>query len=198
MSGGSVDQRDVARYGIGTFGTPRGREAGTVALAADESLVNTREPCVYGYHALSKEAIISNLNAVEIVEAFWAAVWQPPQNPDAVDDFVSEDFIITSGGVNIVSRAAFKAWVTGFQKTISGLEFDIVESFQNVDGSRVASRFVIRGRNNGFLGTTPDQRPVAFTGTAVWEVAPDGKLVHNSVERSAWEAYQSITKPGSD
>ena len=133
-------------------------------------------------------------NAAEIVEAFWAEVWQSPQNPDAVDDFVSEDFIVTSGGVDIVSRAAFKAWVIAFQRTISGLEFDIIESFQNADGSRVASRFRMHGRNNGFLGTAPDQRPISFTGTAVWAVRADGKLLHNWVERSAWEAYQSLTK----
>lgn len=132
-------------------------------------------------------------NAVEIVEAFWTAVWQSPQDPEAVDEFVSEDFVITSGGVDIVSRAAFKAWVIAFQQTIAGLEFDIVESFQNSDGSRVASRFRIRGRNNGFLGTAPDQRPIAFTGTAVWAVRADGKLMQNWVERSAWEAYQSLT-----
>ena len=132
------------------------------------------------------------LNAVAIVEAFWAEVWQAPQNPDAVDDFVSEDFVITSGGVDIDSRAAFKAWIIGFQQTISGLEFELIESFQNADGSRVASRFRIRGRNNGFLGTTPDQQPITFTGTAVWAVRADGKLLHNWVERSAWEAYQSL------
>ena len=133
------------------------------------------------------------LNAVAIVEAFWAEVWQSPQNPDAVDDFVSDDFIITSGGVDIVSRAAFKAWVIRFQQTISELEFDLLESFQNADGRRVASRFRIRGRNNGFLGTAPDQRPITFTGTAIWAVGADGKLLHNWVERSAWEAYQSLT-----
>ena len=112
------------------------------------------------------------LNAVEVVEAFWAEVRQSPQNPDAVDDFVSEDFVITSGGVDIVSRSAFKAWIIGFQQTITGLEFDIIESFQNADGSRVASRFGMHGRNNGFLGTAPDQRPISFTGTAVWAVSP--------------------------
>ena len=36
----------------------------------------------------------------------------------------------------------------------------IVEAFW-ADGSRVASRFLIRGRNNSFPGTTPDQRPFA-------------------------------------
>ena len=134
------------------------------------------------------------LNAVEIVEAFWAEVWQSPQNPDAVDDFVADDFIITSGGVDIVSRPAFKAWIVAFQHTINELQFDIIESFQNADGSRVASRFRMHGRNNGFLGTTPDQRPLAFTGTAVWAVRADGKLLRNWVERSAWEAYQALRK----
>ncbi len=134
------------------------------------------------------------IKSVEIVEAFWAAVWQPPQNPDAVDDFVVEDFIITSGGIDIVSRAAFKAWVIGFQQKINGLEFDIIESFQNADGSRVASRFRIHGRNNGILGTAPDQRPIAFTGTSVWAVRADGKLLHHWVERSAWELYQSLAE----
>jgi hypothetical protein len=133
------------------------------------------------------------LNAVAIVEAFWTEVWQSPQNPEAVDDFVTEDFIITSGGVDMFSRAAFKAWVIGFQQTISGLEFELIESFQNADGNRVASRFRIRGRNNGFLGCAPDQRPITFTGTAVWAVRADGKLLHNWVERSAWEAYQHLT-----
>lgn len=49
------------------------------------------------------------------------------------------------------------------------------------------------GRNNGFLGTAPDQRPVSFTGTAVWAVRADDKLLPNWVERSAWEAHQSVT-----
>ena len=42
--------------------------------------------------------------------------------------------------------------------------------------------------------TAPDQRPLAFTGTAVWAVRADGKLLRNWVERSAWEVYQSLTK----
>ena len=76
------------------------------------------------------------------------------------------------------------SWIIGFQPTISGLEFDIIESFQNADGSRVASRFRVHGRNNGFLGTAPDQRPLAFTGSAIWAVSPDGTLLHNSTRKS--------------
>jgi len=71
--------------------------------------------------------------------------------------------------------------------------FETIESFQNVDGSRVASRWRVRGRNNGLFGLPPDGRPIEFTGTAVWALGADGKLLHNWVERSAWETYQRLT-----
>ncbi len=135
---------------------------------------------------------MTQLSAVTIVESFWRDVWQAC-NPEAVDRYVSEDFIITSGGVDIVTRAAFKQWVAAFQSKISGLEFDIIESFQNADGNRVASRFRIRGRNNGMFGLTADQRAIDFSGTAIWEVGDSGELRHNWVERSAWELYQRLT-----
>ena len=130
-------------------------------------------------------------DAVAIVEAFWNEVWAGC-NPEAVDRYVTEDFVITSGGVDITPRTAFKRWVAEFQSRIAGLEWETIESFQNADGSRVASRFRIRGRNNGMFGLPADQRPIAFTGTAVWEVTPDGRLAHNWVERSAWELYQTL------
>jgi hypothetical protein len=49
------------------------------------------------------------------------------------------------------------------------------------------------GKSDGVLGTVPDQKPIAFTGTAVWGVREDGKLLHNRVERSAWELFQQLT-----
>ena len=51
---------------------------------------------------------MSGNNSVEIVERFWNDVWRRPQNPDAIDALVAEDFVITSGGKDIVSRGAFK------------------------------------------------------------------------------------------
>jgi predicted ester cyclase len=138
---------------------------------------------------------MAKVNAVAAVENFWKEVWQSPQNPDAIDRLVSEDFVITTGGVDIVSRAKFKEWVIGFQSKINDLEFEIVESFQNAEGTRVASRWRVRGKNNGILGTKPDQRDVSFTGTAVFAVRDDGVLLHNWVERSAWELYQALTRP---
>lgn len=132
------------------------------------------------------------MNSVNIVEAFWAAVWQG-KDFDAIDRFCVEDFVITSGGVDIASRTSFKAWAKQFNQQISGLAFEVVETFQNADGSRVASRWIVSGRNNGMFGLPPDHREVRFTGTAVWQVREDGMLMHNWVERASWEAYQSLT-----
>src|SRR5262249_22172010 len=127
----------------------------------------------------------------EIIEAFWAAVWNA-HDPEAVDRFVVDDFVLTTGGVDVVSRVRFKEWVGQFLEKVTDLELEAVETFQNEDGSRVASRWRVTGKNNGVLGTVPDQRPIEFSGTAVWAVREDGKLLHNWVERSSWELYQRL------
>jgi steroid delta-isomerase-like uncharacterized protein len=131
-------------------------------------------------------------DSAQIVEAFWHAVWQSG-NPDAVDDFVAEDFVITNAGERIEGRENFKAWVADFRAKLEDFRFEVIETFQNHDGSRVASRFRVHGRNNGILGTEPSGAPISFSGTAVWEVGEDGKLLHNHVERASWELYQRLT-----
>jgi hypothetical protein len=135
---------------------------------------------------------MNRLNSVEIVEEFWAAVWKA-RDPEAIDRFVVDDFVLTTGGVDVVSRDSFKEWVRQFLEKVADLEFEVVETFQNEDGSRVASRWRVTGKNNGVLGTEADQRPIAFTGTAVWAVREDGKLLHNWVERSSWELFQRLS-----
>lgn len=132
-------------------------------------------------------------NSVEIVENFWKEVWQQ-RNPDAVDHLVSEDFILTSGDQDVRSRAAFKAWVRQFLDRVHDFQFHIVETFQNEDGSRVASRWRLTGRNNGMMGTKPNGAPFEMSGTAIWEVGKDGLLRHNWVERNAFEVYGAITR----
>src|SRR5882672_444016 len=94
--------------------------------------------------------------SVALVENFWAEVWQRPQNPHAIDRLVTEDFVITSGGNDIVSRAAFKKWVMDVQSKILDMDFEAVETFENQDGSRVASRWRLTGRNNGIMDTAPN------------------------------------------
>jgi hypothetical protein len=42
------------------------------------------------------------------------------------------------------------------------------------------------------FGLPAGGKPVAFTGTAILAVTPAGKLVHNWVERSAWELYNLL------
>jgi SnoaL-like polyketide cyclase len=137
-------------------------------------------------------------NSVEIVETFWKEVWQSPQNPDAIDRLVHEDFVLTSGGHDVRSRAEFKNWAKRLLTQVSDLQFHIVESFQNDDGSRVCSRWRMTGRNNGMMGTPPNGAPFEMTGTAVWEVGEDGLLRHNWVERNAFEVYGAITRQGAE
>jgi predicted ester cyclase len=133
------------------------------------------------------------MNSVKIVEEFWEAVWVA-RNPEAVHRFVVDDFVITSGGVDIAGKERFIAWVKQFLAKITDFHFETIETFQNADGSRVASRWKVTGRNNGVLGTEPDQQPISFTGTAIWAIREDGKLLHNWVERSSWEVFQQLTK----
>ncbi|MBN9743497.1 SnoaL-like polyketide cyclase [Amycolatopsis sp. A1MSW2902] len=129
-------------------------------------------------------------NSVELVESFWDQVWNA-HNPQAADDFVVEDFVITNAGVRIEGRENFKTWIQALLDQVDCLRLEVVETFQNHDGSRVASRWHVHGRNNGVLGTEPDGRPISFSGTAVWEIE-DGKLVHNHVERASWELRQRL------
>src|SRR5258705_13274481 len=77
---------------------------------------------------------------------------------------------------------------------VADLEFEAVETFQNEDGSRVASRWRVTGKNNGVLGMPADQRPIDFTGTAVWAVGEDGEMLPNWVERRSWEGFQRMNK----
>ena len=111
----------------------------------------------------------------------------------AVDRFVVDDFVIVTGGETISGRENFKKWIEGFLAKINDLHLEVLESFQNADGSRVASRWLLTGKNNGFAGTAPDQQDIKMTGTAVWAVREDGKLLSNHVERAALEQVQRLT-----
>lgn len=131
------------------------------------------------------------MNSIKIVEDFWEAVWKS-RNPDAIADFVADDVILTTGGIDVVGKKSFVLWARQFLKRIDDFRFEVLETFQNADGSRVASRWRFTGRNNGVLGTVPDHKPISVTGTAIWAVREDGKLLHNWVERASWEMYQQL------
>jgi steroid delta-isomerase-like uncharacterized protein len=136
---------------------------------------------------------MSTPNSVDIVYAFWDEVWNA-HDPAAVDPFVVDDFVIVTGGETVTGRENFKRWIAGFLQKIDDLHLEVIESFQNADGSRVASRWVLTGKNSGFARTAPDQQPIAMTGTAVWAMRQDGKLLSNHVERAALEQLQRLSR----
>ncbi|MEU7358877.1 MULTISPECIES: ester cyclase [Streptomyces] len=86
------------------------------------------------------------------------------RDPEKADDFVAEDFVITTGGERVEGRDNFKNWIRGFLGQVDDLRLEVIETLQNQDGSRVASRWRVHGRNNGVLGTEADGRPISFTG----------------------------------
>ena len=132
-------------------------------------------------------------SGIDAVHNFWEQVWQSPQNFDAIDDLVVEDFVFITGGRRIEGRKAFRKWVEDFSGAIGNLHSEIVDSFENGDGSRVASTFWVTGANNGAFGTKPDGSPIELTGIAISAVRDDGMLLSNQVERNAFEVYERLT-----
>ena len=127
------------------------------------------------------------MRSTEIVTAFWDDVWNAHE-PDAVDRFVADDVVIEAGGQEISGKDNIKNWVKEFLDHVNDLHVDTIETFQNDDGTRVTSRWVLTGTNNGILGTEPNGKPIAMTGTAVWTVE-DGKLQRGWVEQASFELY---------
>jgi hypothetical protein len=80
---------------------------------------------------------------------------------------------------------------------IIDLRFELIETFQNEDGSPVASRWRIAGKNNAILGTPPDHQPISYAGMTISAVREDGKLSHNRVERSSFPLFQQLRRSGS-
>ena len=132
-------------------------------------------------------------SGIDAVHNFWEQVWHSPQNYDAIDDLVVEDFVFISGGRRIEGREAFKKWVKDFSAAIGNFNSEIVDSFENRDGSRVASTFWVTGTNNGAFGTKPDDSPIELTGIAISAVRHDGMLLSNQVERNTYEVYERLT-----
>jgi predicted ester cyclase len=123
---------------------------------------------------------------------FLGRVWGPSHDLSAIDELMTADYAITSGGKVVKGRESFKEWVRVFQSHLLEARTESIDVFADAAGDRVVSRWVCTGRNNGLLGSPPDGRPVSFTGIAIWRVR-DGKLAECWVERSAWELYQEIS-----
>lgn len=134
----------------------------------------------------------SEINPGDLITDFFSRVWAPPHNLDAIDQIMTEDYVITSGGEAIRGRRAFKIWVQQFQSLLLEARTVSQEIFWNEQKDRVVSRWVCSGINNGIFGLPADGRLVSFTGIAIWQIA-DGRLAECWVERSAFELYKSLT-----
>ena len=127
----------------------------------------------------------------QLVLAFFDSVWHPPHELDAIDELMTEDYVITTAGKRVEGRAIFKEWVGKFQQQLLEAKTESVDLFFNEAQDQVVSRWVCSGKNNGLFGLEADQRFVSFTGIAIWTVR-EGRLAECWVERSAHELYQKL------
>ncbi len=123
---------------------------------------------------------------------FLSRVWGPTHDLTAIDEYMTEDYVIVSGGKVIQGRAAFREWIIAFQRQLQNAQTINQHIFSNREGDMVVSRWVCTGLNNGIFGLPPDGRPVSFTGIAIWKIR-DGKLAECWAERSAFELYWELT-----
>ena len=126
-----------------------------------------------------------------LITRFFNRVWTPPNDLNAIDEMMTEDYTIISGGKVIKGREAFKIWVKEFQTHLLEARTVSQEAFSNATGNRVVSRWICSGKNNGIFGLPPDGRFISFTGIAIWKIQ-GGKLAECWVERSAFELYQEL------
>ncbi|MBA3317241.1 MAG: HD domain-containing protein [Gemmatimonadales bacterium] len=131
--------------------------------------------------------------AEHLAVEFLNRVWGPDHDLDAIDELLTEDYALTTGGAVVRGREAFKHWVREFQTRLRDARTTNVEAFANPAGDRVVSRWVCTGRNNGLLGLPADGRAVSFTGIAIWKIS-GGKLAECWVERASWELYRELTQ----
>ncbi|MBE7183417.1 MAG: ester cyclase [Methylobacterium mesophilicum] len=134
---------------------------------------------------------MSAQEAERLAREFFARVWAPPHDLDAIDELMTEDYRITTAGKLVQGREAFKAWVGDMQKVVAGATNEHLEIITSASGDRVVSRWITRGRNRGMFGLPADSRPVEFSGIAIWRVE-GGRLAECWVERSAFELYDRL------
>lgn len=121
-------------------------------------------------------------HAVRLARDFLSRVWGPNHEVDVIDELMTDDYVIHSGGKEIRGRAAFKAWVVEFHRLMPEALDEIVDVFASPAGDRVVARWINRGRNNGVFGLPPDGKAIEFHGISVWRVR-DGRLAECWVER---------------
>ncbi|MDF2958712.1 MAG: hypothetical protein K0S39_447 [Paenibacillus sp.] len=127
----------------------------------------------------------------KLLTELWTKVYNSPQDIDVIDRLCTDDFILSNPDGDVLGRDNFKEWARTFSSKIRDMSLKNLDMFSSADGTRVVSRWIVTGYNQGIFGSSPDDQPIQFTGISVWEVR-DGKLAHNWVERSAYELMQTI------
>lgn len=130
-------------------------------------------------------------DAENLARSFLRRVWSEPRELDAIDELMTEDYVIVSGGAEVRGRAAFKRWVADFQAQLLGATNVVEDVFASPAGDRVVARWICRGRHNGLFGLPPTGEEVAFSGIAIWRVR-EGRLAECWVERAALEAWRRL------
>jgi len=97
------------------------------------------------------------MKSTEKVVRLWDEVWNA-HDLDAVDKFVADDVVLATGRQERTGKENLKNWIKAFFDKVNDLEVDAVETFQNEDGTRVTSRWVLMGTNNGLFGTNQTGR----------------------------------------
>jgi steroid delta-isomerase-like uncharacterized protein len=131
------------------------------------------------------------MKSTETVLKFWHEVWNA-HDLDAVDKFVADDVVLASGRQERAGKENLKNWIKELFDKVNDLEVDAVETFQNEEGTRVTSRWVLMGANNGLFGTDPKGEEIALSGIAVFAVGDDGKVERLSVEQDSFEQYRRL------
>jgi predicted ester cyclase len=134
---------------------------------------------------------ISSNPPSQLVLTFFDRVWHAPHDLAVIDELMTEDYQIHNAGTTISGRDNFKAWVGRFQQLLEDARTDSVDIFYNSEESKVVSRWVCSGRNQGIFGLPADGKDVSFTGIAIWRVE-GGRLAECWVERSSYELYQQL------
>ena len=126
-----------------------------------------------------------------LVLEFFERVWHSPHELDAIDELMTEDYVITTAGKTIKGRTEFKKWVGEFQKQLLDAKTESVDIFFNEKKDKVVSRWICSGKNNGLFGLGSDNQFISFTGIAIWTIK-NNRLSECWVERSAHELYQNL------
>lgn len=116
-------------------------------------------------------------------------------DPDAVDNFITEEYINHNHFVDDgreANRAFWTVWFAAFPDTEVTLD-DVL-----VDGDRVVGRFTYRATFQGpFMGLQPTGRPVEMHSIDIWRVV-DGMAVEHWDQLDGQAFFAQLTSKASD